>query len=84
MPCTLLHPPKRRPFNPLRHPPNQCPFNPLQPAPAPACAQVLENISKHQLADHLAEVLPTVQAALVDSDPGGCGGTAGAVVAGIR
>ena len=32
--------------------------------------QVLENISKHQLAEHLADVLPTVQAALTDSDPG--------------
>lgn len=29
---------------------------------------MLENISKHQLADHLADVLSTVQAALTDSD----------------
>jgi hypothetical protein len=29
---------------------------------------VLENISKHQLAEHLSDVLPTVQAALTDTD----------------
>ncbi|GAX75317.1 hypothetical protein CEUSTIGMA_g2762.t1 [Chlamydomonas eustigma] len=30
--------------------------------------EVLENISKHQLAEHLSDVLPTVQAALTDTD----------------
>jgi hypothetical protein len=37
--------------------------------PAPPGPQVLENISRQQLGDHLAEMLPAVQAALCDSDP---------------
>ena len=31
---------------------------------------MLENVSKGQLAEHLADVLPTVQAALTDTEPG--------------
>eukprot|EP00884_Botryococcus_braunii_P017378 jgi/Botrbrau1/4323/Bobra.0232s0015.1 len=32
--------------------------------------EVLENVTRDQLAEHIGEILPTVQAALVDSDPG--------------
>lgn len=32
-------------------------------------AQVLENMSRQQLSDSLAEVLPAVQAALCDAEP---------------
>ncbi len=32
--------------------------------------EVLDNISRQQLAEHLGALLPTVQAALVDTDPG--------------
>ena len=31
--------------------------------------ELLENVSRAQLAEHLATLLPTVQAALVDPDP---------------
>lgn len=31
--------------------------------------ELLDNISRQQLADHLGNLLPTVQGALVDSDP---------------
>lgn len=32
--------------------------------------ELLDNISRQQLAEHLSALLPTVQAALVDSHPG--------------
>ena len=32
--------------------------------------EVLENINKHQLAEHMSEILPTVQAALTDQEAG--------------
>ena len=32
--------------------------------------ELLDNITRQQLAEHLGALLPTVQAALVDSDPG--------------
>lgn len=32
--------------------------------------EVLENVTRDQLADHIGEILPTIQSALVDTDPG--------------
>ena len=32
--------------------------------------ELLDNITRQQLAEHLGTLLPTVQAALVDADPG--------------
>lgn len=31
--------------------------------------QLLENVTRHQLTEHLAEILPPIQAALCDEDP---------------
>jgi hypothetical protein len=31
--------------------------------------EVLENATRHQIADHLAELLPAIQGALCDADP---------------
>lgn len=39
------------------------------PRSPPHCAQVLENMSRAQLTEHLADILPPVQAGLCDSDP---------------
>ncbi len=32
--------------------------------------EVLDNVTRDQLSEHIGEILPTVQAALVDTDPG--------------
>jgi hypothetical protein len=32
------------------------------------CAQLLENVTRHQLTEHLSDILPPIQAALCDED----------------
>lgn len=32
--------------------------------------QLLENVTRHQLTEHLADILPPIQGALCDADPG--------------
>jgi hypothetical protein len=45
--------------------PTSCSF----PICFPCCPQLLENVTRHQLTEHLADILPPIQGALCDPDP---------------